>query len=85
MTDTVSPLSPTVDGGARIQHARYNLGLTASALALRVDVSQQAVARWERGEVLPHPEKAVALAEVLGWPDFLTGYLGTASSPAREG
>ena len=45
---------------------RKLMGLTQEALAEKVGVSRQAVAKWEAGESLPDLEKGKILADVFG-------------------
>lgn len=52
--------------GERIKQARKTLSLSQSDLALRLGVSQPAVANWETGVHDPRPLMLAKLAEVLG-------------------
>lgn len=49
-----------------IKQARENLGLTQEELAERLDVSRQAVSKWELGASVPSSENLKLLEEVLG-------------------
>lgn len=49
-----------------IKTAREDLGLTQEDLAERLDVSRQAVSKWELGASAPSPENLRVLEEVLG-------------------
>ena len=43
-----------------------NVGMSQDALAERLNVSRQAVSRWERDETMPETDKVVALADLFG-------------------
>lgn len=45
---------------------RERVGLTQAALAMKIGVTQQAVASWEAGKTLPRPAMLLRLADVLG-------------------
>ena len=49
-----------------IKQAREDLGLTQEDLAERLEVSRQAVSKWELGASVPSPENLELLEEVLG-------------------
>ena len=50
-------------------------GLTQEALAEKVGVTRQAIAKWEAGETIPDLERARLIADVLGVSlDDLSGY-----------
>lgn len=51
--------------GERIIELRTASGLSQNQLAKRMDVSRQAVSKWETGQSLPDPIKMIHLAEVL--------------------
>lgn len=51
--------------GAFIQKRRKDLELTQNQLGERLNVSYQAVSKWERGESLPDTTLLLALAQVL--------------------
>lgn len=50
----------------QIREARERLGMTQEALAERLDVSRQAVSKWEMGVSEPSLENLQALSQVLG-------------------
>lgn len=50
----------------RIKQAREALGMTQEALAEKLDVSRQAVSKWELGASVPTPENLNILEDVLG-------------------
>lgn len=50
----------------QIREARERLGMTQEALAERLDVSRQAVSKWEMGVSEPNPENLRALSQLLG-------------------
>ena len=54
--------------GRRIAEQRKKLGLTQEALAERLNVSAQAVSKWENGHNLPDIENLLALSELLKIP-----------------
>lgn len=49
-----------------IKQARENLGMTQEDLAEKLEVSRQAVSKWELGASVPSPENLELLEEVLG-------------------
>ena len=49
-----------------IKKLRIETGLTQEELAGRLDVCQQAVAKWENGISTPRIEKLIELAKLLG-------------------
>lgn len=49
-----------------IKQAREELGLTQEDLAEKLEVSRQAVSKWELGASVPSPENLALLEEVLG-------------------
>ena len=69
--------------GEKLQKLRQKAGLSQDALAERLDVSRQAVSRWERDETMPETEKVVALADLFG---VTTDYLlrNQAEKPKEE-
>lgn len=52
--------------GEKLQKLRQKEGMSQDALAERLDVSRQAVSRWERDETMPETDKVVALADLFG-------------------
>ncbi len=51
--------------GELIKQARENLGMTQEALAEKLEVSRQAVSKWELGASVPSPENLTLLEEAL--------------------
>ena len=51
--------------GERIIELRRICGLSQNQLAKAMDVSRQAVSKWETGQSVPDPIKMIHLAEVL--------------------
>ena len=49
--------------GEKITHLRKKRGLSQEELAITLNVSRQAVSKWETGEAKPDTDKVVALAE----------------------
>ena len=52
--------------GEKLQSLRQRSGMSQDALAERLNVSRQAVSRWERDETMPETDKVVALADLFG-------------------
>ena len=52
--------------GEKLQGLRQKAGMSQDALAEKLDVSRQAVSRWERDETMPETEKVIVLAELFG-------------------
>ena len=50
---------------SRLKSLRQQAGLSQRALAERLFVSQQAVARWETDKATPNPEMLAKIAEIL--------------------
>ena len=60
--------------GDNLKKIREDAGLSQKALAEKIFVSQQTVAKWERNGSTPNPETIVMIAEVLGVSnDYLLG------------
>jgi DNA-binding transcriptional regulator YiaG len=53
----------------RIEHLRYQLGLSQTALAQRLKVSAMAVSRWERGVNQPPAACYISLGKLAGRPE----------------
>ena len=63
--------------GALIARRRRELGLSQEALAEKLDVSRQAVAKWETGQTFPTAERLAELCRVLDLsPGELFGFSG---------
>ena len=52
--------------GRRIAEARRKVGITQSALAVRVGVTAQAVSKWEQGRSCPDIAILDEIADALG-------------------
>ena len=52
--------------GEKLQSLRQKAGMSQDALAEKLDVSRQAVSRWERNETMPETEKVILLADLFG-------------------
>lgn len=52
--------------GEKLQSLRQRAGMSQDALAEKLNVSRQAVSRWERDETMPETDKVVALADLFG-------------------
>ena len=51
--------------GEKLQTLRQRSGMSQDTLAERLNVSRQAVSRWERDETMPETDKVVALADIF--------------------
>lgn len=66
-----------------LTRVRKACGITQEELAAQLNVSRQAVSKWETGESLPDLYKLAALAEALGvTTDALCGHTTADTSPA---
>lgn len=52
--------------GERLQDLRRRAGMSQDTLAERLEVSRQAVSKWERDEAMPETEKTIRIAKVFG-------------------
>lgn len=52
--------------GEKLQGLRQKAGMSQDALAEKLNVSRQAVSRWERDETMPETDKVVVLANLFG-------------------
>ena len=52
--------------GEKLTQARTAIGLTQADVAARLNVSRQAVSRWESGQSKPSTERLLALGELYG-------------------
>ena len=52
--------------GEKLQALRQKSGMSQDALAEKLNVSRQAVSRWERDETMPETEKIVLIADLFG-------------------
>ena len=64
--------------GERITELRKARSISQSELAKRLDVSRQAVSKWEQGSSSPDTAKLIQLAEIL---DTELEYLATGTHP----
>lgn len=51
--------------GEKLQDLRRRTGMSQDTLAERLDVSRQAVSKWERDETMPETEKLVRIAQLF--------------------
>ena len=73
---------PEKTTGRLIAEGRKRLGLSQEALAEKMDVSRQAVAKWENGQAFPTAERLTRLCRVLEvTPEEL---LGLAEGPKKR-
>ncbi len=70
--------------GQRIREHRRRAGLSQEALARRMDVSRQAVTKWESGQSAPSTENLFRLAELFGTTVDLLLPSEEADAPAAE-
>lgn len=66
--------------GEKLQELRRRSGMSQDTLAEKLDVSRQAVSKWERDETMPETEKVIRIAQLFG---VSTDYL-LLSNPVRE-
>lgn len=52
--------------GEKLQDLRRKAGISQDTLAEKLDVSRQAVSKWERDEAMPETEKVVRIARLFG-------------------
>ena len=52
--------------GEKLTQARKAAGLTQADVAAKLNVSRQAVSRWESGQSKPSTERLLALGELYG-------------------
>lgn len=70
--------------GEKLQALRQEKDLSQEQLAERLEVSRQAVGKWESGQSRPDMDKLVALAELFGVStDYLLKEDGESPRPAR--
>lgn len=65
----------------RIQTLRKQSGLSQEQLAERLDVSRQAVSKWESGQSIPDVDKIIALSELF---ETTTDYLLKGTQPQPD-
>ena len=71
--------------GQKLQSLRQKSGMSQDALAEKLNVSRQAVSRWERDETMPEADKIVALADLFGvTTDYLLRQQKTKKTTAYE-
>lgn len=51
--------------GQRLQELRRKAGMSQDALAERLEVSRQAVSKWERDEAMPETDKVLRIAQLF--------------------
>ena len=54
-----------VDFGKRVKSFRLRKNFTQKEIALRIEVSEQAISKWENGECLPDVYNLKLLAQIL--------------------
>ena len=67
--------------GEKLQALRQKAGMSQDALAEKLNVSRQAVSRWERDETMPETDKVIALADLFG---VTTDYLLRQQPEAKQ-
>ena len=72
--------------GEKLQKLRARQGLSQDALAEALDVSRQAVSKWERDETLPEAEKVLRISRYfqVSADYLLKDEMETPDGPARE-
>lgn len=64
---------------------RKQNGFTQEQIAEKLNVTRQAVAKWERGETVPDIENCIALADIYGTTvDMLVRNLGAENSDDKK-
>ena len=51
--------------GSKISFCRKRAGMSQEELADRLDISRQAVSRWETGQAVPDTEKIIQLSRLF--------------------
>jgi transcriptional regulator with XRE-family HTH domain len=74
-----------VRAGEVIREARLLVGLSQEALAERIGVPRQSIARWERGEVEPGFDNVRRLLRSCGFDVSLVRYEADESAEGRLG
>jgi transcriptional regulator with XRE-family HTH domain len=67
--------------GEKLQDLRQRAGMSQEGLSEKLNVSRQAVSRWERDETMPEVEKIVVLADLFG---VTIDYLLRPEKPSTE-
>lgn len=64
--------------GERLQELRRKTGMSQDALAEKLEVSRQAVSKWERDEAMPETEKVIRIARLfdISLDELLLGECG---------
>jgi len=72
--------------GESLERLRKERGLTQSQLAVKLDINQSLVAKWESGKVQPRSATLERLALVLGVEaeELLSGQFGKVSASLRN-
>ena len=68
----------------KLTQARKTAGLTQADIAARLNVSRQAVSRWESGQSKPSTERLLALGELYGVSIDQLLNTGNVEAPAVE-
>ena len=66
MTDQKEPITRPVSFGQRLRALRREAGMSQETLAERLEVSRQAVSKWENDLGFPETEKLLRLGELFG-------------------
>lgn len=70
--------------GEKLTQARKAAGLTQADVAAKLNVSRQAVSRWESGQSKPSTERLLALGELYGVSIDQLLNTGNVEAPAVE-
>jgi transcriptional regulator with XRE-family HTH domain len=54
-----------MDLGSRIKHEREKLNISQDELAAKMDMSRQAISKWETGKSYPDIEKLIKLSDIF--------------------
>lgn len=71
-----------MDIGLKIQELRKKQGLNQSELAEKIDVSRQAVSKWELGETVPDTENVLKLCDLFSVTP--NEFFGVETKPAEQ-
>ena len=52
--------------GEKLQNLRKKSGISQDTLAEKIEVSRQAVSKWERDEAMPETDKLLRIARLFG-------------------
>lgn len=80
------PMAESIDLHSNLKKARLEKNLTQNDVAVKLDISRQAVSRWENGVAYPDIENLTLLSEIYGVSiDELMGAKPVDSGAGRKG